>query len=530
MRGRLAGALLALGLGCAAVAAADEARPAGNSRCWEEVGAAAVAAAPVSVDAPPPASPGELAMVADVGLAPKKRRWEESLGGRDAAKLRIQARLAGWPSTLYADRATLPADDDELLWRVARDTWRGLAAFSDRENGLPVDHVRFLGSVDPAQSEIGDYTSASAVGIYIAATVAAHELGFVTHEDAVARLRRVLATLERLETWRGFHFNFYDTTSLERTSQFVSFVDSAWLAAGLMVMRQALPELAPAATRLIDERDYGVFWDPQHQQMSHGFFVDQRGRSPYHYTTLYTEARVGSLIAIGKGDVPESHWFHMLRTFPPDCDWQSQQPKQRNLKTVRGYTTSGGWYEWEGLRYVPSWGGSMFEALMPTLFVDEERYAPKSLGRNGEVHVEVQRRWANETHGWSVWGLSPAIAPGPDGYREYGVSVLGTSKTYHDAAVTPHAVALALAVAPTEARAALRELVQRYEVYGDFGFYDSVDPTTGEVGTAYLALDQGMLFLALANQLKDGIVQKLFAADPIAKRALPILADEDFFE
>jgi hypothetical protein len=273
-----------------------------------------------------------------------------------------------------------------------------------------------------------------------------------------------------------------------------------------------------------------MFWDPQQQQMSHGFFVDGRGRSPYHYATLYTEARVGSLIAIGKGDVPESHWFRMLRTFPPDCDWQSQPPKQRNAKQVRGYATTGGWYEWEGLRFVPSWGGSMFEALMPMLFVDERHFAPHSLGKNAEVHVEVQRRWASEVLGWPVFGLSPAVAPGPDGYREYGVPVLGTSKSYHDAAVTPHAVALALAVAHEAATATLRELVKRYDVYGEFGFYDSVDPKSGEVGTAYLALDQGMLFLALANHLKQGLVQRLFAADPIAQRALPILADEDFFE
>jgi len=479
----------------------------------------------------PPAAPVEVALLPGADLAPKKRAWEDALGGREAAKLRVQARLAGWPARLLTDRATLPADDRAFLLRLARDTWRGLAALTDRENGLPVDHVRFLGGgVDPAQAEIGDYTSASSAGLHLAAIVAAQELGFLPHEEAVAMLRRELATLERLETHRGFHFNFYDTTSLERTSHFVSFVDAAWLAAGLMVVRQAIPELAPAATRLLGERDYGVFWDPPYQQMSHGFYVDGRGRSLYHYATLYTEARVGSLIAIGKGDVPESHWFRMLRTFPPDCTWQSQTPKSRRLKQVRGHETTGGWYEWKDFRYVPSWGGSMFEALMPTLFVDERALAPKSLGRNAEVHVEVQRRWAMEVLGYPVWGLSPAIAPGPDGYREYGVAVLGTSKSYADLAVTPHAVALALLVAPAEATATLRELAARYDVYGDFGFYDAVDPKSGEVAAAYLSLDQGMLFLALANHLKDGLVQRLFAADPIAKRALPILADEDFFD
>jgi hypothetical protein len=220
----------------------------------------------------------------------------------------------------------------------------------------------------------------------------------------------------------------------------------------------------------------------------------------------------------------------MLRTFPSDCAWQSQPPKARRVKQVRGHDTTGGWYEWKELRFVPSWGGSMFEALMPVLFVDERALAPRSLGRNAEVHVEVQRRWATEVLGYPVWGLSPAIAPGPDGYREYGVTVLGASNSYGELAVTPHAVALALAVEPAAATAALRVLATRYDVYGDFGFYDAVDPRSGEVATAYLALDQGMLFLALANHLKDGLVQKLFARDPIAQRALPILADEDFFD
>ena len=90
----------------------------------------------------------------------------------------------------------------------------------------------------------------------------------------------------------------------------------------------------------------------------------------------------------------------------------------------------------------------------------------------------MQRRWASEVLGYPVWGLSPAVAPGPDGYREYGVTALGTSKSYAEAAVTPHAVALALAVAPEAATATLRELASRYEVYGEYGFYDSVDPKT----------------------------------------------------
>jgi len=462
--------------------------------------------------------------------APRKAAWERSVGGREAAKEHIRRRLAGWPERLLVDRGSLPADDREFLWRVAADTWRGIAAFTDRENGLPIDHVRFAAaSPEPASARIGDYVSPSSIGLYLVSVAAAFELELVSREEALARLARVMQTLERLESHRGMLFNFYDTTSLERTSGFVSFIDSAWLTAGLMVVRSTFPELAELATRMIDERDYGLFYDSAHQQMSHGYDVDAKAPSPYHYATLYTEARLGSLIAIGKGDVSEDHWFRMLRTFPEACTWQSLPPQSRKRKEVRGHAVTGGWYEWKGLRYVPSWGGSMFEALMPTLVVDERALAPRSLGRNAEVHVAVQKRYALEELGWPVWGMSPAASPGPEGYREYGVPVLG-ARGYADAAVTPHAVALALPVDPGAATETLRRLASRYDIYGEYGFLDSVDPRSGTIGAAYLILDQAMLFVALANHLDAGIVQRRFSSDPIAARALSILADEDFLD
>jgi len=178
---------------------------------------------------------------------------------------------------------------------------------------------------------------------------------------------------------------------------------------------------------------------------------------------------------------------------------------------------------------VPSWGGSMFEALMPGLVLDEARWAPASLGANDAAHVAVQRRFATEELGYPVWGISPSMTPARDAYGEYGVRVLGVLG-YGAGAVTPHAAALALGVAPDAAAEDLKELASRYDVYGDFGLYDAVDPRSGAVARAYLALDQTMTFIAAANYLKDHCIQRRFAADPIAARALPVLEAERFFD
>lgn len=465
--------------------------------------------------------------VHDKVIPPKKTAWENALGGKDAAQPQIHARLAGWPKRLTVNSTELPADNQAFLERLARDTWGGLAALSDREHGLPLDTVRFHGSVAPERAWVGDYTNVTNIGLYLIDIVAARELGFIDPAEGRERLSRAMDSLERLETWRGFFFNYYDTTTLERTSHFVSFVDSAWLSAGLMVVRNSVPELAARCTQLIDRQDYGVFYDPVDQLMMHGYYVHLPHRAEYNYGLLYSEARLGSLIAIGKGDVPEEHWRRMARTFPRHFTWQSQSPKGRLVRTINGHALSGGHYAWKQVKYVPSWGGSLFEALMPMLVLDEQRYAPASLGRNAEAHTAIHRRFALEHLGYPVWGLSPSSRPS-GGYGEFGARVLGV-RGYRAGVVTPHAAALALMVDPAAATANLRQLAARYPIYGDFGFYDAVDPQTGQVAYNYLALDQSMILIALANHLRHGVIQRHFAADPFIQRVLPLLGAERFF-
>ncbi len=463
------------------------------------------------------AEPAAIAPVVPV----RKRAWEASVGGEMAARPLVRARLAGWPAD--RPRRRLPAGDPAFARRVAEDTWRGLRGLMDREHHLPVDHVH-LAPRDAATPPIGDYTNVTTVGLWIVALAGATELGLIDRDEAATALAGVLDTLQRLDTHDGLFFNYYDTTSLERTSNLLSFVDTAWLTAGLIVARQTFPEAAPRATALIERGDWRRFYDPAAGLMYHGWWVQPAGPSRYHYGVLYAESRLGSVLAIGLGAAPASHWFRMTRTFPAACDWQTQAPHDRRRKTVLGQTFWGGHYVWEDVRYVPSWGGSMFEALMPTLVLDEARWAPASLGANGRAHVAVQQR-----AGGPPWGASPSMRPDGAGYAEYGIRALGMLG-YPSGAITPHASALAVTITPDAAIANLRTIADRFPAYGDWGFYDAVDPTTGDVARSYLTLDQAMTFVALTNHLCGGCIQERFAADPIVARALPTIGAESFFD
>ncbi|USK34175.1 hypothetical protein LIT25_01775 [Bacillus sp. F19] len=127
--------------------------------------------------------------------------------------------------------------------------------------------------------------------------------------------------------------------------------------------------------------------------------------------------------------------------------------------------------------------------------------------------------------GYPAWGFSPAATP--DGYSEFAATPLGTSEYKDGATVTAHASFLALDYDPEAVQKnikALREL----DTYSTYGFYDSVNVETGEIAKAYLALDQGMIMVSIANFLKDGMIRDYFHQDPIGKKPEELLEKEVF--
>jgi len=458
----------------------------------------------------------------------KKEKTPTRIEGLEFAKFLI-GRLGGFPKQLVVKKK-FPKDDREFLMEIARDTWRFFDEVVDRESGLPLDTLQ-LGKTQPIDEGtwIGDYTNVTNVGVYFMVLVSAYDLGFITEEEALARMEKTVNTLETCEIHKsGFPFNYYDTTTVERTSHFVSLVDSGWLAAGLYVAKNAFPA-SPLAVRmasLLAKWNFSFFYDPVERQMWHGFYDHLEVYSDYHYGAFYSEPRAISFMAIARGDVPWEHWFlGAVRTFPENYTWQEQDPKDRVERTTLDFTYTGGRYEWKDLRYIPSWGGSAFEALMPTLVLNEKELAPKGLGLNDARHVQGQIRYALEELQYPVWGMSPSSVP-EGGYSEYGAKPFG-SKGYKAGVVTPHASALALEFAPQEAIANLRKLAELYDIYGEYGFYDAVTVATGLVARKYLALDQAMILIPINNYLNDGAIRKRFHAEPAMQEAEVLLSSED---
>ena len=78
--------------------------------------------------------------------------------------------------------------------------------------------------------------------MYLLSTVTARDFGWIGTLDMVERLEATLATIDRLERFRGHLYNWYDTRDLRRLEPaYVSSVDSGNLAGHLLDAVQRLP-------------------------------------------------------------------------------------------------------------------------------------------------------------------------------------------------------------------------------------------------------------------------------------------------
>lgn len=503
------------------------------------------------------------------------------------------------PPATAGDRTTSEkggGSDRAVLEEYLADSWDSMDAMTDPATGLPADNIG--GDLDPATRST--YTSPTNIGAYLWSTIVARDTGLISRREAKERARTTLHTVAGLEKHEpsGMFYNWYDpATGATLTSwpengnpvyPFLSSVDNGWLATGLLVTERAIPSLRREAGAIRHEMDFGYYYNgaegvrkdptdtaaPVGGQIRGGFWVEPPGdgtcNTPgnyrgdadvyftcHHYGAFNTEPRMASYLGIAAGQIPARHYFGTMRTFPPTCDWSWTETKPTGVwRRYEGVDVFEGTLPYRGTKVVPTWGGSMFEALMVPLFVPEETWGERSWGVNHPLYVQGQIEHGLEETGYGYWGFSPSNNPA-GGYREYGVDALGMDgpgytsdqgrtdwdqpyegcpdrvgeaapTTYGDGVVTPHASFLALRYAPDAALDNLARLRADFDAYGPGGFYDAVAVGSGAVSHEYLSLDQGMVVAALGNALAGDNLRHYASRGGLRHKVRPLMQQEVF--
>jgi cyclic beta-1,2-glucan synthetase len=256
-----------------------------------------------------------------------------------------------------------------------------------------------------------------------------------------------------------------------------------------------LRQLSAQAGALADAMDFSFLLDPHRKLMSVGFDAESKQLQNSCYDLLATESRTAVFVAIAKEDIPQDCWFRL----------------------GRGHTLA------DGRPVLLSWTGTMFEYLMPTLWM---RSYPNTLLDRSQV-AAVHSQQAYGTRRRVPWGISESAYFKLDGlgnyqYQAFGLPQLSLMRRESNPLViSPYSTFLALSV---DRQGSLRNLrhMEALGWFGSRGFYESADYTAVggrfrsrrcQIVRCWMAHHQGMSLLSMGNLLCNNVVQRWFRAD-----------------
>jgi cyclic beta-1,2-glucan synthetase len=256
--------------------------------------------------------------------------------------------------------------------------------------------------------------------------------------------------------------------------------------------------------KLVDDVDFGFLYNIERKVFSIGFNVNDNRSDDSFYNLLASEARLASFIAVAKGQVPDDHWFILGRP----------------LARVGGKTV------------LLSWGGTMFEYIMPLLFLKD---LPNTL--LWQTSASIVDRQVKYGRSKSIpWGISESGFFAFDfqynyQYQQFGIPELSLKTELRgNLVIAPYATFLALPLRPLDAVRNLQNMT-KLGLEGTYGYYEAADFTPSRIPKketfglvkSFMAHHQGMSMISLNNYLNDNLMQNRFHADPLVIRAESLL-------
>lgn len=250
-------------------------------------------------------------------------------------------------------------------------------------------------------------------------------------------------------------------------------------------------QITTRANQYFNEMEFSFLYHLRRKVFHIGLNLDEGLLDQNFYDLLASEARIASIIAIAKGEVPQSHWLHLGR------------PVTRV----------------EGLYVLFSWSATMFEYLMPPLFLQSYPGTLLADSTEGAVLRQIAYGKAKKV----PWGISESGFYHFDAnqnyqYRAFGVPGLGLKRgAGDDLVIAPYASLMAVGYDPQAVVNNLFDLID-YDMIGLYGLYESIDFTsdrlsldeTSAVVREYMAHHQGMILMAMANYFHaDSMVQRM---------------------
>lgn len=417
------------------------------------------------------------------------------------------------PQTTESERPASFANDDAMLDYIQQVHFNYMWDGAEPTSGLARERIHLDGQY-PENDQ--DVVTTGGSGFGIAGLVAAMDRGFITRDQGVERLTRIVGWLEKADRFHGVwpHWLYGPTGKVKPFGQKDNggdLVESCFLMQGLLCARQYLNRDTQAEKDLVAR--INALW----QAMEFDWYT--RGGQEvlyWHWSPEYEwemnfplEGYNECLIVYILAAASPTH------TVPEAC-------YHKGWARSGGIKTSAAPYDCPlELKHngAEEMGGPLFWAHYSWIGLD-----PRGLKDQYADYWNVVRNHALSDYKYCV--------DNPKNYRGYGPDCWGLTASYSTngyaahcpgqdlGIITPTAALSSFPYTPTESMAALKGFYARGEsIWGKYGFYDAFSPVSGWTLPRYLAIDQCTIAPMIENY-RTGLLWRLFMSCPEVQQGI----------
>ena len=385
--------------------------------------------------------------------------------------------------------------DDQLLTLVQEKTFRYFYDFAHPSCGLARE-----------RNTSGDIVTMGGSGFGVMALIVGIERGFITRDQGLTRLNKILNFLETCDRYHGAWPHWLNgvtgkTIPFTPNDNGADLVETSYMIEGLMTMRQYLNPAVPAEQSLIQRIDaltdaVEYDWFTRGQNVLYWHWSPDLGWIMNMQIQGYNETLITYIVAATSTTHPITAAVYN--------QGYAKNGGIRNGNSYYGYTLPLG----------EPYGGPLFFTHYSFLGLD-----PRNL------HDQYANYWDQNVHqsliNWTYcftntkgflgysqvcWGLT--ASDNPWGYD-------AQSPTNDLGVISPTAAVSALPYTPVQSMNAIRFFYYTIgdRLWGEYGFYDAFDPTEGWWADSYLAIDQGPIICMIENY-RTQLLWNLFMSNP----------------
>lgn len=425
-----------------------------------------------------------------------------------------KSQSADTPAQQRPDTISHTLSDDSLLTLVQEQTFQYFWEGAEPTSGLARERIHMDGEY-PQNDQ--DVITTGGSGFGIMAILAGMERGFITRQQGVERLHKIVNYLEKADRFHGAwpHWLHGPTGKVKpfgTKDNGGDLVETAFMAQALICVREYLEagnaqekQVAAKAEQLWLDIDWSWYRNGG-QNVLYWHWSPEYGWEMNFPVKGYDESLVLYVLAASSPThgVP-AEVYHEGWARSGAISSAAQRNGHKVVVNHNGHQGSVGPLFWAHYSYL---------GLDPTGLSD--RYADYwELTRN---HALIQREYAlanpkgYKGYGEHAWGLTASYSI--DGYAAH-------SMNDDRGVISPTAALSSYPYTPEYSMQVIRYLYEELgdKVWGKYGFYDAYSETAGWFPQRYLAIDQGPIPVMIENH-RSGLLWKLFMGAPEVKAGL----------